>query len=122
MERAKIPTVLFKTNWQRVENLLRNSEVTQSDVGSNVFTYTRCFEAMCNASPESTMGDALSRSEMERMLIQPFRPELEKEWPYQVDNKQLDPKFLKYKYIFKTFSFGALRGENFTGSSSPSRI
>ena len=44
----------------------------------------RCLEAMCNASPESTMGEALSKAEMEQMVTQPFRPELEKEWPYQV--------------------------------------
>ena len=44
---------------------------------------SHCLEALHNDSENSTMGEALTRGEVKKMMVQKFRPELARLWPYQ---------------------------------------
>ena len=45
---------------------------------------SHCLEALHNDSPDSTMGEALTRGEVNQMMVQKFRRELARLWPYQL--------------------------------------
>ena len=45
---------------------------------------SHCLEALHNDSENSTMGEALTRGEVNQMMVQKFRRELARLWPYQL--------------------------------------
>ena len=45
---------------------------------------SHCLEALHNDSENSTMGEALTRGEVKKMMVQKFRPALARLWPYQL--------------------------------------